>query len=57
MFREVHVAAISFKPKKLDLASNANRLETMFREAASGGAQLAVFSLPHSADSAGFRGV
>ena len=42
MFREVHVAAVSFKPKKLDLASNANRLETMFREAASGGAQLAV---------------
>ena len=42
MFREVHVAAISFKPVKLDLAGNADRLEEMFREAAADGAELAV---------------
>ena len=42
MFLDVRVAAISFKPVKLDLAGNANRLEEMFREAAAGGAELAV---------------
>lgn len=42
MFQEVEVAAISFKPKKMDMKSNADRLEEMFREAAAGGAQLAV---------------
>ena len=42
MFHDVRVAAISFKPRKLDLAGNAKRLEEMFREAAAGGAELAV---------------
>ena len=42
MFRDVRVAAISFKPVKLDLEGNADRLEEMFREAAAGGAELAV---------------
>jgi predicted amidohydrolase len=42
MFQDVKVAAISFKPKKMDMKSNADRLESMFREAAAGGAQLAV---------------
>ena len=42
MFREVRVAAISFKPVKLDLEGNADRLEEMFREAAADGAELAV---------------
>ena len=42
MFRDVRAAAISFKPVKLDLEGNADRLETMFREAAAGGAELAV---------------
>lgn len=42
MFRDVCVAAISFKPVKLDLEGNAERLEEMFREAAAGGAELAV---------------
>ncbi len=42
MFQEVRVAAISFKPVKLDLEGNAVRLEEMFREAAAGGAELAV---------------
>ena len=42
MFEAIKVAAISFKPKKMDLRGNADRLEAMFREAASGGAQLAV---------------
>lgn len=42
MFQDVKVAAISFKPKKLDIASNADRLEAMFRDAAAGGAELAV---------------
>ena len=42
MFQEVRVAAISFKPVKLDLEGNADRLEEMFREAAAGGAELAV---------------
>lgn len=38
----VKVAAISFVPVKLDLAGNADRLEAALREAASGGARLAV---------------
>lgn len=42
MFRDVCVAAISFKPVKLDLEGNADRLEMMFREAAADGAELAV---------------
>lgn len=42
MFREVRVAAISFKPVKLDLKGNADRLEEMFRAAAADGAELAV---------------
>ena len=42
MFQEVRVAAISFKPEKWNVTSNADRLEAMFREAAVGGAQLAV---------------
>ena len=42
MFEEIKVAAISFKPKKMNLRSNADRLEAMFRDAAKGGAQLAV---------------
>ena len=42
MFRDVRVAAISFKPVKLDLEGNAERLEEMYREAAAGGAELAV---------------
>ncbi|MBL9199760.1 MAG: carbon-nitrogen hydrolase family protein [Opitutaceae bacterium] len=40
--RRVKVAAISFVPVKLDLAGNADRLEAALREAAAGGAQLAV---------------
>ncbi len=42
MFRDVRVAAISFKPVKLDLEGNADRLEETFREAAADGAELAV---------------
>lgn len=42
MFQEVRVAAISFVPDKFGLASNADRLEAMFRKAAAGGAQLAL---------------
>lgn len=42
MFREVKVAAISFVPKRFDLAGNADRLEAKFREAARRGAQLAL---------------
>jgi len=42
MFREVKVAAISFKPKKFDLAGNTDRLEKHFRTAARRGAQLAL---------------
>ncbi len=38
----VRVAAISYVPKKLDLAGNADRLEAAFREAAAGGARIAV---------------
>lgn len=40
--QRVRVAAISFVPQKLDLAGNADRLEGALREAASGGAKLAV---------------
>ena len=40
--QRVKVAAISFVPVKLDLAGNADRLEAALREAASGGARLAV---------------
>jgi predicted amidohydrolase len=42
MFHDVRVAALSFVPKKFDVAANADRLERMFREAAAGGAQLAL---------------
>ena len=42
MYQSVDVAAISFRPKKFDLAGNADRLEAMFRTAAKGGAQLAL---------------
>ena len=42
MFCEVKVAAISFVPQKFDLEGNADRLEKMFRQAADGGAQIAV---------------
>ena len=42
MFKDVRVAALSFRPVKLDLPGNAARLEEMFREAAAGGAELAV---------------
>ena len=38
----VRVAAISFEPTKLDLAGNCDRLESHFREAAKGGAKIAV---------------
>lgn len=40
--QNVRVAAISFVPKKFDLASNADRLERSFRKAAAGGAKVAV---------------
>ena len=42
MFREIRVAALSFVPRKFDVTANADRLERLFREAAAGGAQLAV---------------
>ena len=42
MYQSVDVAAISFRPKKFDLADNADRLESMFRAAAKGGVQLAL---------------
>ena len=42
MYQSVAVAAISFRPKKFDLAGNADRLEAAFRAAAAGGAQLAL---------------
>ena len=38
----VRVAAISFEPTKLDLAGNCDRLESYFRQAAKGGAKIAV---------------
>jgi predicted amidohydrolase len=40
--QRIKVAAISFVPVKHDLAGNADRLETALREAAHGGARLAV---------------
>src|SRR5687767_5401999 len=40
--QRVRVAAISLVPQKLDLAGNADRLEAALREAAAGGAKLAV---------------
>ena len=40
--QEVRVAAISFVPTKFDLKGNANRLEQAFRQAAKGGAKIAV---------------
>jgi predicted amidohydrolase len=39
---KVRVAAISFVPRKLDLAGNARQLEAAFRQAGAGGAKLAV---------------
>ena len=42
MFQEVEVAAISFVPEKFGLRENADRLEEQFRQAAKGGAQLAL---------------
>ena len=42
MMERVDVAAISFVPKKFGLEANADQLETMFRQAAAGGAQLAL---------------
>jgi predicted amidohydrolase len=42
MFQSVDVAAISFVPEKFGLQANCERLEQTFREAAAGGAQLAV---------------
>ena len=42
MFQEVEVAAISFVPEKFGLQENADRLEQQFRQAAKGGAQLAL---------------
>ena len=38
----VRVAAVSFVPQKFDLAGNANRLDRLFRQAAQGGAKIAV---------------
>lgn len=40
--QRVRVAALSFVPVKFDVAGNADRLEAAFREAAAGGARLAV---------------
>ena len=40
--RSVRVAAVSFVPEKFDLSNNAVQLEKMFREAAAGGADIAV---------------
>ncbi len=42
MFRSLDVAAISFVPQKFAIDSNCDRLEETFREAAAGGAQLAL---------------
>ena len=42
MFQQVKVAAISFMPEKFGLQNNADQLETTFRKAAAGGAELAV---------------
>ena len=40
--RSVRVAAVSFVPGKFDLSKNVVQLEKMFREAAAGGADIAV---------------
>ena len=42
MFTKVPVAACSFKPRKFDISSNADRLEELFRRASSGKALIAV---------------
>ena len=42
MFRQVRVAACSFRPRKFDVAGNGDRLEAVFRRAAAAGAELAV---------------
>ena len=42
VFTQVRVAACSFKPRKFDVAANADRLEGLFRRAADAGAELAV---------------
>jgi predicted amidohydrolase len=42
MFQQVKAAAISFVPKKFEPEANASRLEIMFRQAAAGGAELAL---------------
>lgn len=42
MFRQVRVAACSFRPRKFDVAGNGDRLEELFRQAADTGAELAV---------------
>ena len=42
MFTQVRVAACSFKPRKFDVAANADRLEDLFRRSAAAGAELAV---------------
>ena len=39
---KIRVASISFRPQKLGLSQNADRLEALFREAAAQGAQLAL---------------
>ena len=38
----IRVASISFEPTKFDLASNADQLEAWLRQAAAGGAKIAV---------------
>ena len=40
--REIRAAAISFVPTKFDLKGNSKKLEQMYRQAASGGARIAV---------------
>ena len=40
--REIRAAAISFVPTKFDLKGNSDRLEQMYRQAAAGGAKIAV---------------
>jgi predicted amidohydrolase len=42
MFTQVCVAACSFKPRKFDVSTNSDRLESLFRRAAASGAELAV---------------
>ena len=40
--REIRAAAISFVPTKFDLKGNSDKLEQMYRQAAAGGARIAV---------------